>query len=518
MTMARIDIVGLGPGEWSQLTIGGLERLLTAEQVFLRTLVHPTVARLRASLRSEQRLHSFDDQYERALSFDTLYATIVDQLLTAALIAAEPIVYAVPGHPLVGERTVTMLLEDAPSRGVETRVFDAVSFLEPVCTALRVDPLSTSMALLNGAALLDEVGAALIGPWTGISPRLHPVGRPLLIGQVYDSRVASAVKLWLLERYPGTHEVQVVTAAGTSEQRLRRVALAELDRGGGFDHLTTVYVPALDPLEDVRGLGSLPFIVARLRADDGCPWDRKQTLDTLKPHLLEEAHELVAALDSGDLEAVVEELGDVLLQVVMLSQIGEEEATFDLPSVLETSVTKLVRRHPHVFGNTKLHSAEAVAQNWERIKATERGASVSALAGVPASMPSLIASQVMQRKAAALGFDWSRIEAVYMKVLEELEEVRGAEPQHTLEEAGDLLFALVSLCRHLHVDADEALRQANAKFRRRFEAVESLCRQRGLMMPELDAKGLDALWEEVKAAERVEDAGGQSEEQFTPSL
>lgn len=497
----EIRIVGLGPGEWSSLTVGTLDTVRAATTICFRTFVHPTVVPLKAMLGSAQRLRSFDDLYERAETFDELYSAIVDDLIDTARTSADPIVYAVPGHPLVGERTVTQLLEIAPLRGVHVRVFDAVSFVEPVISALHVDPLSESLALLDGASLLASDATALAGIWAGVSPRLHTAGRPLLIGQVYDRRVASAVKLWLLERYPEGHTVVVVSAAGTLDQRTREVALAELDHSESFDHLTSVYVAPIDPLLDVRSLAAMPFIAARLRQPDGCPWDRKQTLQTLKPHVLEEAHELVEALDLEDMASAVEEMGDVLLEVVLMSQIGEESGDFDLVQVVEAAARKLIQRHPHVFGSMQLDTADEVLQTWEKRKTLERRPNQSALSGVPVSMPSLIASQTMQRKAAALGFEWPDIVPVYDKVAEELDEVKTAGPEAVLEEVGDLLFAIVSLCRHLHVDADEALRKANAKFRRRFESVESLCAQRNLALADLGPQMLDALWEEVKAGE-----------------
>ena len=494
-------VVGLGPGDWSSLTIGTLDLLLSASTICFRTFVHPTVAPLRDRLGPAQSVISFDESYERADSFDQLYPSIVDRLLDLACSSSGPIVYAVPGHPMFGERTVSLLLDAAPQRGVQVRILDAVSFLEPATAALGVDPLSRSLALLDGAALLASDSPVLSDYWSGLSSRLHVAGRPLLIGQVYDRRVASAAKLWLLERYPGSHPVTVVSAAGTVDQRLRIVPLAELDHSQAFDHLTSLYVPPLDPLDDVRGLAAMPYVAARLRQPDGCPWDRKQTLDTLKPHVLEEVHELVDALDLGDLDSVVEELGDVLLEVVLMSQIGEESGDFDLTQVLETGARKLIHRHPHVFGGDRLDTAEQVLQNWEKRKTTEREPGTSALSGVPVTMPSLVASQVMQRKAAALGFEWQDIESVYAKVMEELQEVSTAEPEAVLEEAGDLLFAIVSLCRHLKIDPDESLRKANAKFRRRFEAVEQLCAARGLELAALSPAALDALWEEVKVGE-----------------
>lgn len=494
-----IWVVGLGPGGWGQLTIGALERLLAADAIHFRTLVHPTVALLRDRLRAGTSVHSFDQAYEQAASFDVLYAEIVDALLLHAQASARPIVYAVPGHPLVGERSVHVLMEQAPVRGVAVAIEDGLSFLEPVCAPLRLDPLAASLQLVDGAALLDSAPASMVAPWLPGSPRLLQTGHPVLLGQVYDRRVASACKLWLLERYPPGHAVTVLGAVGTTAARCVTVALSDLDHSEAFDHLTSIYVPPLDPLLDARGTAALAHVVARLRAPDGCPWDRDQTISSLKPHLLEEAFEAVSALDGDDPEAMAEELGDVMLLITMLAQIAEEAGQFDLPQVMESVTTKLIRRHPHVFGEARLASAGAVVQSWERLKAAERRDGASALDGVPAAMPALIASQVTQRKAAAFGFDWPDAAGVFAKLREEMEELRAAEASDRLEEAGDLLFAMVSLCRHLGLDAEEALRRANAKFSARFRLVETLCAERGLVLGSLDAETLDGLWREAKS-------------------
>lgn len=506
---ARIAVIGLGPGDFGLLTVEARQRLGAAEQIFFRTLVHPTVAPIRAELRAEQRVASFDGMYEQAASFDELYEALADRLLDEARQAVSPIVYAVPGHPLVGERSVARLLALAPARGVAVEIVDGLSFLEPLFRVLRLDPLDASLQIVDGASLEAPLGAVLAegaeaaggAAWEGLSPRLLATDRPLLIGQIYDRQVASTCKMWLLERYPPTHQVQVAASAGTDEVRLRLVELAELDHRIDFDHLTSLYVPPLARLADPRGLATLPYIVARLRAPDGCPWDREQTWDSLKPHLLEEAYEAVAALDDADADAVAEELGDVLGSVVMLAQIGAEQGLLDLPAVLEAVNGKLIRRHPHVFGDLSLGSTGAVVANWERIKAAERPAKTSALSGVPLGMPALIAAQVMGRKAAALGFDWQQIDGVWAKLREEIAELEGAAtPEHRLEEVGDLLFTVVSLCRHLALDAEEALRRANAKFRARFTAMEREAVATSQDLAALDAAALDRLWLRAKAA------------------
>lgn len=495
-----LSVVGLGPGQWSQVTLGVYERLTEASVIYLRTQVHPTVPALRERLRPEQELRGFDHLYERAANFEQLYEEIAEAVLTAACAESGSVVYAVPGHPLMGERTVTLVLERAAEAGVTVEVLDGLSFLEPVSRALNIDPVSDGVQVVDGAALEEAGDLQFDAAWAGLSPRVVATGRPLLVAQVYNRRVAGACKLWLLERYPEHHPIRVARAAGTDLSAVWDTPLAELDHRDVFDHLTTVYVPVLDPLADLKGPVTLPYLTARLRGPGGCPWDRKQTLDSLKGHLLEEAYEAVTALDGGDADNLAEELGDVLLLVSMLAQIAEEEGLSDLPRIVQAINAKLIRRHPHVFGDLNLSTADAVLTNWERLKEAEReGGDRSALSGVPTAMPALIASQNMQRKAAALGFEWESIDGVYDKIAEEIREVREAGPEELLEEAGDLLFVLVSLCRHLGLDAEEALRRANAKFRGRFGAVEQLCSRRGLSLSDLDAAALDELWREAKA-------------------
>lgn len=255
-------------------------------------------------------------------------------------------------------------------------------------------------------------------------------------------------------------------------------------------------------LEDLRRL------VARLRAPDGCPWDRKQGLGDLRTYLLEEAHEVAAAIDEGDRAAIAEELGDLLFQVVFIAQLGAEEQSFDIFDVASTIHHKMVERHPHVFGSAeKLPDAQAVARAWEKNKLARRGdAGGSILDGVPPSLPALAAAQRLTQKAAGVGFDWPNVEGVMSKVHEELAEVVDAHTAHDptalAEEVGDLLFAVANLARHLHVDPETALAQANRKFRRRFGQLEDLCRDRQLQLGQTPLAELDAVWEEIKRAEK----------------
>jgi tetrapyrrole methylase family protein / MazG family protein len=242
-------------------------------------------------------------------------------------------------------------------------------------------------------------------------------------------------------------------------------------------------------------------IVAQLRSPDGCPWDREQTHQSLKPHLIEECYELVDAIDAGDDKEIKEELGDLLLQVVLHSQMASEEGRFDMDDVATVIADKLMHRHPHVFGENKLPDSEAVLRQWEVIKRAEKQERNSALDGVPKALPALARAQKVQTKAARVGFDWDDADGALEKVQEELSEIESASERQIEEEVGDLLFAVVNFARKKGLDAEQALWQATAKFSDRFQAMERLAKDRDLELASLTLSQMDEIWEEAKAAE-----------------
>jgi tetrapyrrole methylase family protein/MazG family protein len=243
---------------------------------------------------------------------------------------------------------------------------------------------------------------------------------------------------------------------------------------------------------------TLVEIIAKLRAPDGCPWDRKQTHSSLRENLLEECYELLEALDEGDSGKICEELGDLMMQVVLHAQIATEAGEFELGDVMNSINAKLIHRHPHIFGSQKVKDAEEVAHNWEILKQEERGTDTSMLASVPRQMPALGYSQEMQRRVAQVGFDWEDIEGVIDKLAEEVGEFKESTGGQKAQEFGDLLFTLVNIARRLGVDSEAALREANKKFYRRFTCMEELCRQRGINFADLSFDEQNTLWEEAK--------------------
>ncbi len=485
--MPPLVLLGLGPGDPKHLTREAWEVLSQADEIYVRTAQHPTLH----GLPPQVQVHAFDALYDQAETFEQVYERIVEKVWRLAQ-RPQGVVYAVPGHPLVAEATGRALLQRARKASLEVRVVEGLSFLEPVFRALGQDPFPHT-------ALVDALELA-----ARQTPSFPP-SAPALVAQVYSRQIASAVKLTLMANYPDEHPVVLVHAAGTPQEQVEHLPLYAIDRSEHIGLLTALYVPPLAPEASFEAFHE---VIARLRAPDGCPWDRKQTHKSLRKYLLEETYEALEAIDAEDWEALKEELGDVLLQVVLHSQIAWEEGEFTLPEVLYTVTTKIIRRHPHVFGDVEVDGVEQVLDNWAQIKAAERRAKgheeepSSVLDGVPKGLPALAQAEALQRKAARVGFDWPDIEGVWAKVQEELDEVRRANtPEDRAAELGDLLFAVVNLARWYEVRPEDALREANGRFVRRFQAVEQAARRQGRDVASMSLQELDALWEAAKREE-----------------
>jgi len=484
--MADITIVGLGPGAPEHLTREAWQVLSNADAIWLRTVHHPVIPHLPDTV----ALYSFDDFYEEAESFLAVYEAIAERIM--ALVEDHDVVYAVPGHPLVGESSVLNILERARQNEVDVRLVDGLSFVEPTLTALSVDAL-------NGLQIVDAVEVMALH-----HPPLNP-DFAALIGQVYSRAVASEVKLTLMNQYPDEHHVALVEGAGTRAQVVTWLPLYEIDRrSSGL--LTSLYVP---PLPRTGSFECFQATVARLRMPGGCPWDREQTHASLRDNLLEETYEVLDAIDRGDDEALREELGDLLLQVVLHAQIAVEDGEFTMAEVISGIDTKLKHRHPHVWGGLAVKDAEEVTVNWEALKREEREANGegerSLLDGVPAALPALAQAYAYAGRARRVGFDWPNMEAVVGKVHEELDELMAAETESEIGmEMGDLLFAIANWARWLDVEPESALREANLRFARRFRVVEMMARERGLQLESMSIEALDDLWQAAKTAEDTE--------------
>ena len=369
-------------------------------------------------------------------------------------------------------------------------------------------------APLQAQGLGDLVAAAGVDPAAGLqivaADRLRAVpfdpSVPLLI--LPDSTATDPAPT-----VPGRHarhgSLAVLRALYPPAHPLHRIADGEPVALDDLDDATLAdeawLVPPLALTDNLGSPYGIAAISARLRAPDGCPWDAKQTHLTLRPYLLEEAYETIDAIERGDPAELAEELGDLLLQVILHAQLAAEEGTFDLTDVHRSIAAKIVRRHPHVFGDVTVDGVEQVLTNWETIKAGERAergtdAPAGAFAGVARALPALPASREIQERASALGWDWDAIEGVWEKVGEELDELRAATTrEERLHEVGDVLFALVNLARWMKLDPEEALRTANRRWITRYERVEALAASRGVDLAALDLAGKDELWDEVKA-------------------
>ncbi|RSK25492.1 nucleoside triphosphate pyrophosphohydrolase [Bacillus sp. HMF5848] len=486
----NLTILGLGAGDLEQLPLGVYRKLSKAENLYLRTAQHPVVEELQV----EGLIYtSFDDVYEKHESFDKVYEEIVETLLSLA--KSMDVTYAVPGHPLVAEKTVQLLLQRGESLGISIHVEGGQSFLDAMLTSVRVDPIE-GFQLLDGTSLHRD----------DIKLQHH-----VFIGQVYDAFVASEVKLTLMELLPDDYGVVIVNGAGGKAESINTVPLYELDRSFQLSNLTTVYVP---PVQDDRILyqqfSYFRNIIAELRGPNGCPWDKKQTHLSLKKYLLEEAYELFEAIDNDDPDHIVEELGDVLLQVLLHAQIGEDEGMFSIEDVIRHVSDKMIRRHPHVFDNVVARTEADVMKNWEEIKANEKGTNqideyTSLLAKVPSSYTALMRAFSYQKKAGKVGFDWQDVGPMWRKVEEEISEFQNEVVNNNASskekqdaEFGDVLFALVNVARYYSIDPEVALQMTNEKFKRRFQYIEDKVHKQNKSFDDFTLDELDEIWNEAK--------------------
>ncbi|PEJ59838.1 nucleoside triphosphate pyrophosphohydrolase [Bacillus sp. AFS002410] len=484
--MNKITVLGLGAGDLNQLPFGIYKVLQKTDNLYLRTKDHPVISELE---KEGLTFQSFDEIYEKHDRFEEVYQEIVQALVKAS--EAESITYAVPGHPLVAEKTVQLLIELADKGTIQLDIKGGQSFLDAMFTSLKIDPIE-GFQFVDATDLEQEQ----------ITFRQH-----LIICQVYDQMTASHTKLKLMEQLPDDYEVVIVTAAGSADELISRVPLYEMDRNTTINNMTSVYVPPVKNEEDLyHQFETLRSVIATLRGPDGCPWDQKQTHVSLKKYLLEEAYELIEAIDEEDDDHIIEELGDVLLQVMLHAQIGEDEGYFSIQDVIQVLVSKLIYRHPHVFSTVHVNNEEEVLKNWQELKQAEKGHVVeSVLSGIPKELSGLLKAEKLQRKAAKVGFDWKELPPVVDKVREELTEVLDAiesKDQSKIEaELGDLLFSIVNLARFIDVNPEEAILKTNMKFTKRFQYIETRLNEINKTFSDVSLEEMDEIWNEAKKFE-----------------
>lgn len=436
--MPQITILGLGPGEWKHLTLEAVAALNSHGEVWLRTRHHPLLTELPAHL----SVHSFDALYEEAEEFAALYERIAAEVVRLGQ-RPEGVLYAVPGHPSVGEATVGQVRRLAQAAEVPVRIIEGLSFIEPSLTAVGADAL-------DGLQIADA---------TLIAPRHYPpldADRPVLVAQLYSRLVASDVKLTLMELYPADHPVTLLDAAGTGQARLLTMPLYQLDQLSDFAYLSSLWVP---PLAQPTALPHFQNIVAHLRAPEGCPWDREQDHHTLRDSVLEEAYEVADAIDREAPGDLCEELGDLLLMVTMHAQIAHEAGDFSMGDVIATVSEKLVRRHPHVFGTVEVANSAEVIRTWDAIKAQEKAAKGvpdrprDAFDEVAAALPALLRAQKIGKRATKQGWQLPDLVTVFSAWYQTPDET-------TL---GTLLLVLATQASQHSLEAESALRGATAR-------------------------------------------------------
>ena len=462
--MGHVTIVGLGPGSPDLLTREALDVLSTAPEIYLRTTKRP----FGGLLPRRTTVVSFDDVFEGDMGDGKASDVVADRILSLAD-RPEGVIYAVPGHPSVGDSSVQRIRQRATEQGCHVRIVAGISIVDVVFERLGLDPFGGDVRIVDAARIAQRHAPddpEDFDPFSGCGRTLDPTV-PALIFPVHGGPLLIALKRALQVLYPRDHPVSVVRlgeAGNTGNFETR--PLTDLDGIQVTGVIASVYLKPVERLTDVTGFDTLRYIVARLRAPDGCPWDREQSHQSMKKHFIEETYEAIAALDEENWEKFAEELGDVLLQVVMHGQLGHEAREFDLEDVLRAVNEKLIRRHPHVFGDVKVGSSADVLRNWERIKRAENGTTTTSFSNIPQSIPALMRADAIQSRAMRYG--WSPPDGlpdVYSL------EKPGLESDDFKRRLGKILFELVTVARQHRVDPEEALRVVSNQFAERLEQV-----------------------------------------------
>ncbi|HEX5095504.1 MAG TPA: MazG family protein [Acidimicrobiia bacterium] len=458
MSTPRVVVAGLGPAGLDLLVPAARAAIDRIPVRFVRTAQHPAVDEL---VSAGVEFESLDRLYDAGDDLDTVYSAIASYVVDAALTHGE-VLYAVPGSPSVAERTVLLLR----AATVEVEIIPGVSFADIAWARVGVDPLGGARVVDARAFAVEAAGGA----------------GPMLIAQCDSQFVLSDVKLALLEMLRPDHEVTVLQRLGLPDERVFTVALVDLDRDVAPDHLTSLFVDSGE-LAVASELVRLVALAERLRGPGGCPWDAAQTHHSLRRHVIEEAYEVAEAIDvlppdapGGDVDvrdydALEDELGDLLFQVVIQSVLAAETGAFSIADVARRIHDKLIRRHPHVFGDVRVGGADEVVTNWEQIKKSEKGDD-SLVGGITASLPSLIAVQKLFRKADSIGLT----------------------PRIAGDDVGAALAAIAQEARRNDVDADAELARWNTQFKARFQRMERAARDEGVDLANADPGTVDRLW------------------------
>nr|WP_300003662.1 nucleoside triphosphate pyrophosphohydrolase [Tissierella sp.] len=481
--MGKIYVIGLGPGSVEDLTLGAVKRIEKGSRHFVRTENHPTIEYFKEK---EIVYKSFDYLYETKDEFKDVYETIADTLLKEAK-GEEDINYFVPGNPLVAEKTVEILIE----RGEDIEIVTGMSFIDPLIMSVKRDPI-------NGLKIVDG---------TVFDFGMIDINMDTIVTQVYNQRIISEIKIILSEVYGDEYKIYIIDSAGIKNQEIvENIPIYMLDRFEKIGYLTSIYIPRIEKTQkEVFDFSDIIKIMEKLRGEDGCPWDIKQTHESLRACMLEEAYELVDAIDKGDVDSIIEELGDVLLQVIFHANIASDEGEFGIMDVTTALASKLIFRHPHIFLDEKVVNSEEVVYNWDRLKELQQGLKTTQekmdhISG----LPSLIKGLKIQELAAKVGFDWPDVSGAIEKIKEEylevIEVVDSSEEnfEREEEEIGDLFFTVVNLARFLNIDPEVAMNRANHKFIDRFKFMEERSKEMETNLKDMSLDEMEELWNLAK--------------------
>jgi tetrapyrrole methylase family protein/MazG family protein len=473
----RVVVVGLGPAGADLLLPAARAALERVPIRFVRTARHPAVDDL---AREGIDLEPLDLLYDQADDFDTVYAAIADRVVETARERGE-ILYAVPGSPTIAERSVELIR----AAGIDVELIPGISFVDLAWWRLGIDPMHGARVVDARAFAIDAAGSS----------------GPMLIAQADSQLVCSEVKLALLDTLPAEHEITVLQRLGLPDERIFTVALADLDREVEPDHLTSLFVDTGDTAVGPE-LARLLALTQRLRGPGGCPWDAAQTHHSLRRHVLEEAYEVVEAIEVlpaeapageipiGAYDALEDELGDLLFQVMIQSVLASEAGAFTVADVARAVHAKLVRRHPHVFGDVRVSDASEVVTNWEQIKKTEKE-DQSLVAGVTAGLPSLIAVQKLFRKGSSIGLEPD------VELTDAIAQLSSADDTDVESKLGAALAAVVAIGREHDIDAESALASWARRYKDQFRAMEHLATDADVDLATAPATQVRELWEQA---------------------